>query len=227
MRSWRNGSRGTGAARRLRAALDPVLDEPLPERLLASVRGAVQRHAAEVIALKRKAAPAGRAQWARSRPAWWEARCWAAAAAHAAADARHPRRQVLASGALARALTEQLASSQPPARRCRSVSAFGQERRLLPHVRAARKEYARGLACARTKPGGSRCWRRIRPRPPQATGRGFGAAAGVAHTLDELIAGEPLDAGRGRGARAGCSPEDHTGKLPRRAGCTARLEISS
>src|SRR5205823_341693 len=43
---------------RLRAALRPVLDEPLPERLLEGVRGApAPRHAANVVALKRKAAP--------------------------------------------------------------------------------------------------------------------------------------------------------------------------
>src|SRR5256885_9680994 len=39
---------------RLRAALDPVLDEPPPERLLEGVRGApAPRHAANVVALKR------------------------------------------------------------------------------------------------------------------------------------------------------------------------------
>ena len=43
---------------RLRAALRPVLDEPLPERLLEGVRGApAPRHAANVVALKRNAAP--------------------------------------------------------------------------------------------------------------------------------------------------------------------------
>src|SRR5205807_1410782 len=43
---------------RLRAALDPVLDEPLPQRLLESVRGAAApRPAAKVIPLKRPAAP--------------------------------------------------------------------------------------------------------------------------------------------------------------------------
>src|SRR5256885_14771137 len=50
---------------RLRAALDPVLDEPPPERLLEGVRGApAPRRAANVVALKRKAAP----RW--SWPQW-------------------------------------------------------------------------------------------------------------------------------------------------------------
>ena len=103
---------------RLRAALDPVLDEPLPERLLASVHGApAQRRADNVIPLKPKAAP----RWS-----WPQ---WGAIAASLVGGAllgplllRTPAGavlvsrdgQVLASGALARALTEQLASNQPP-----------------------------------------------------------------------------------------------------------------
>src|ERR1700738_985389 len=103
---------------RLRAALDPGLDEPLPERLLARVHGApAQRRADNVIPLQHKAAP----RWS-----WPQ---WGAIAASLVGGAllgplllRTPggaalvsrEGQVLASGALARALTEQLASNQPP-----------------------------------------------------------------------------------------------------------------
>ena len=196
---------------RLRAALDPVLDEPLPERLLASVRGApLQRHAAEVIAPKRKAAPG------------WSWPQWGAIAAslvggallgpllllRAPAGAALVTRdgQVLASGALARALTEQLASSQPP----------GAPVQIGVSFRARNGDYCRtfvlreksalaGLACRAHE-----AWRlevlAQNPAPPAAaTGyRPAGSAlpAGVAHTLDELIAGEPLDAGAEAAARA-------------------------
>src|SRR5256885_16700349 len=105
---------------RLRAALDPVLDEPPPERLLEGVRGApAPRRAANVVALKRKAAP----RWS-----WPQ---WGAIAAslvggvllgplllRAPAGAALVTRdgQVLASGVLARALTEQLARDRKSTR---------------------------------------------------------------------------------------------------------------
>ncbi len=193
---------------RLRAALDPVLDEPLPERLLASVRGA-QPHAANVIALKRKAAPG------------WSWPQWGAIAASLVGGAllgplllRTPADgalvtrdgQVLASGALARALTGQLASSQPPDAPVQIGVSF----------RARNGDYCRtfvlrgksalaGLACR-----GHEAWRlevlAQNPAPPAAAAgyRPAGSAlpASVAHTLDELIAGEPLDAGAEAAARA-------------------------
>ena len=195
---------------RLRAALDPVLDEPLPERLLATVRSVPARgQAANVVALKRHAAP----RWS-----WPQ---WGAIAASLVGGAllgpllwRTPAGavlvsrdgQVLASGALARALTEQLASNQPP----------GAPVQIGVSFRARSGEYCRtfvlrdesalaGLACR-----AHQAWRlevlAHGPAPPAAaTGyRPAGSAlpAGVAHTLDELIAGEPLDAGAEAAARA-------------------------
>ncbi len=195
---------------RLRGALDPVLDEPLPQRLLASVHGApAQRRADNVIPLKPKAAP----RWS-----WPQ---WGAIAASLVGGAllgplllRTPAGavlvsrdgQVLASGALARALTEQLASNQPP----------GAPVQIGVSFRARNGDYCRtfvlrdksalaGLACR-----GHQAWRlevlAQNPASPVATA-GYRPAssalpASVARALDELIAGEPLDAGAEAAARA-------------------------
>ena len=196
---------------RLRAALDPVLDEPLPERLLASVRGTPEpRRAANVVPLKRKAMP--RWPWPQ----------WGAIAAslvggvllgplllRAPAGAALVTRdgQVLASGVLARALTEQLASDQPR----------GAPVQIGVSFRARNGDYCRtfvlrqksalaGLACR-----GHEVWRlevlAQNPVQPAAAAayRPAGSAlpASVAGRLDELIAGEPLDAGAEAAARAG------------------------
>jgi hypothetical protein len=194
---------------RLRAALDPVLDEPLPERLLASVRGApAPPHAADVIALKRKAVP----RW--SWPQWGAIAASLVGGAllgplllRAPADGALVSRdgQVPASGALARALTGQLASSQPP----------GAPVQIGVSFRAGNGDYCRtfvlrgtsalaGLACR-----GQEAWRlevlaQNPAQPAAAAGyRPAGSAlpTSVARTLDELIAGEPLDAGAEAAAR--------------------------
>jgi len=113
--------------------------------------------------------------------------------------------QVLASGALARALTEQLASNQPP----------GAPVQIGVSFRARNGDYCRtfvlreksalaGLACR-----GHEAWRlevlaQNPAQPAAAAGyRPAGSAlpTSVARTLDELIAGEPLDAGAEAAAR--------------------------
>ena len=193
---------------RLHAALDPVLDEPLPQRLLASVQGAPAQRRADRSALQHQAAP----RWS-----WPQ---WGAIAASLVTGVllgpllwRMPAGsmlvsrdgQVLASGALARALTEQLASNQPP----------GAPVQIGVSFRARNGDYCRtfvlreknalaGLACR-----GHEAWRlevlAQNPAEPAAAA-GYRPAAsalppGVARTLDELIAGEPLDAGAEAAAR--------------------------
>jgi hypothetical protein len=175
---------------RLRAALDPVLDEPLPERLLASVRGTPEpRRAANVVPLKRKAMP--RWPW----PQW-------GAIAASLIDG-----QVLASGALARALSEQLASDQPPGAAVQIGVSFRARNGDYCRTFVLRQKSAlAGLACR-----GHEVWRlevlAQNPLQPAAAAayRPAGSAlpASVARTLDELIAGEPLDAGAEAAARAG------------------------
>ncbi|TLY90096.1 MAG: hypothetical protein E6K23_03330 [Gammaproteobacteria bacterium] len=195
---------------RLRAALDPVLDEPPPERLLEGVRGApAPRRAANVVALKRKAAP----RWS-----WPQ---WGAIAAslvggvllgplllRAPAGAALVTRdgQVLASGVLARALTEQLASDQPRGAPVQIGVSFRARNGDYCRTFVLREQSAlAGLACR-----GREAWRlevlAQTPAQPAAAAdyRPAGSAlpASVARTLDELIAGEPLDAAGETGARA-------------------------
>jgi hypothetical protein len=199
---------------RLRAVLDPVLDEPLPERLLESVRGApALRPAAKVIPLKRPAAPAA--------PRWSWPQLGALAAslvlgallgplllhppAGGGAVVTHDGR-MLAGGALARALTEQLASNQPPGAPVEIGVSFrardgGYCRSFVLHEEKA----LAGIACRERD-----AWRLevLAQAPTSASAAGGYRPAGsalppsVAHTLDELRAGEALDASAEAAARA-------------------------
>jgi hypothetical protein len=193
--------------RRLQAAFEPVLSEPLPERLLASARGADP-----------KAGPGPRRLRAQRRWSWPE---WGAIAASlvigvlAAAllwpagggtsiVARNGR--MFAGGALAGALSSQLASTQPADAPVQIGVSFrtGDGSYCRTFVLRERQSLA-GLAChehgawelrvvAQNESGGS-------------AGGGYRAAAtglppAVARTLDALIAGEPLDASAEAAARA-------------------------
>jgi len=195
---------------RLRAALHPVLDEPLPERLLEGVRGApAPRHAANVVALKRKAAP----RWS-----WPQLGAIAASLIGGAllgplllrepAGAALVTRdgQVLASGMLARALTEQLASNQPRGAPVQIVVSFRARNGDYCRTFVLREQSAlAGLACRAAQAWRLEVLAQIPAQPAAAAGyRPAGSAlpASVARRLDELIAGEPLDAAGETGARA-------------------------
>lgn len=195
---------------RVREAFAPVLTELIPDRLLASVRGApAATPASNVIAFP-----------ARPRPRWsWPQ--WGAMAAslvvgvllgpallrttapQAALETSGGR--VLASGGLARALSQQLASVQPP----------GAPVAIGVSFRARSGGYCRtfvlrdtqsfaGLAC-RAGPA----WDVVALAQSEASGSGGGyRQAGsalppaVSSMLDELIVGEPLDAAGESAARA-------------------------
>ncbi len=192
---------------RLHAALDPVLDEPLPQRLLASVQGAPAPRRADRIPLQHRAAP----RW--SWPQWGAIAASLVAGVllgplllRTPADAVLSRDgQVLASGALARALTGQLASNQPPGAPVQIGVSFRARNGDYCRTFVLRDESAlAGLACR-----AQHAWRlevlaHTPALPAAAAGyRPAGSAlpASVTHTLDELIAGEPLDAGAEAAAR--------------------------
>jgi hypothetical protein len=192
----------------LRAAFAPVLTEPVPERLLASVRGAP--------------APAGNvvAFQARPRPRWsWPQ--WGAMAASLVvgvllgpvllrpsapqAPLATSGGRVLASGALAGALSQQLASSQPP----------GAPVAIGVSFRARSGVYCRSFLLREAQPlAGLACragpaWQvvALAQSEPPGSGSGYRQAgstlpAAVSRTLDELILGEPLDAAGESTARA-------------------------
>jgi hypothetical protein len=199
--------------RRLRAALQaayaPVLDEPIPQRLLATLQAPPR-------VVDVAAAPAPRAARWRLRWRWFE---WGALAASLALGAligslvaletRAPigteGGQLVARGALARALTEQLAAAPPddaPVRIGLSfVSKAGEYCRTFALASATPLA---GLACrsddrwrvqvvaageaAAVAPGGYR---------PAATE----LPSAVLRAVDEAIAGTALDAEAERAAR--------------------------
>jgi anti-sigma factor RsiW len=194
---------------RVRDAFTPVLEEPVPERLLASVRGAAPaERTGNVVAFKQR--PQARWSWPQ----------WGAMAASLVvgvllgpllrpsapqAPLETSGGRVLASGVLSQALSRQLASAQPP----------GAPVAIGVSFRARSGDYCRtfvlresqslaGLAC-RAGPG----WQVValaQSEAPGAAAGGYRQAASalppaVARTLDELIVGEPLDAAAETAAR--------------------------
>ena len=195
---------------RLRAAFDPVLDEPLPKRLIESVHGApAQRPAAKVIPLRRAAA---------RRWSWPQLGALAASlilgallgplllhlpAGGGAIVTRDG--QMLASGVLARALTEQLASSQPPAAPVQIGVSFRARDGAYCRSFLLREQRAlAGVACREHDAWRLEVLAQAQAEPSAAAGfkpAGSALPPSVARTLDELRAGEPLDAGAEAAAR--------------------------
>ncbi len=193
---------------RLHAAFEPVLAEPLPERLLAAARGtAPQPRAGKVTALRRA-------------PARWSWPQWGALAASLLLGAllgpwlvRAPGRAalithdgaVLAAGTLARALSEQLASNQPADAAVQIGVSFRSRGGDYCRTFVLREKSAlAGLACR--DHGAWRLETLAASESAPAAGGEYRAAAtalppAVAGTLDALIAGEPLDANAEAAAR--------------------------
>lgn len=197
-------SRQRALRERVRDAFAPSLTEPVPERLLASVRGApAGARAGNVI-------PFG----ARPRPRWsWPQ--WGAIAASLIvgvllgplllrpsapqAPIESSGGRVLASGVLAHALSQQLASAQPRGGPVAIGVSFrarsgGYCRTFVLHE----TQSLAGLAC---REGPEWAVMALARSEARSTGGGGGyTQAGsalppaVSRTLDELIAGEPLDA---------------------------------
>ncbi|HYM43315.1 MAG TPA: hypothetical protein VET46_11180 [Steroidobacteraceae bacterium] len=202
---------------RLHTAFEPVLAEPVPQRLLAAARGTGEpRRTDNVIAL------AGR------RPPRWSWPQWSAMAASlivgvllgpwllrsaappAPFDVSGGR--LLAGGALARALSQQLASEQPAAAPVTIGISFrarrgGYCRTFVLH----RGESLAGVAC-REGPSWQVMALAQSAASPGAPAGGYRQAASalppaVAGTLDELMEGDPLDGASEAAARAhGWSP---------------------
>jgi hypothetical protein len=193
----------------VREAFAPVLTEPVPERLLASVRGApAAGRTGKVVAFQ-----------ARPRPRWsWPQ--WGAMAASLVVGVllgpvllrpsapQSPLEtsggRVLASGVLAGALSQQLASAQAPGAPVAIGVSFrarsgGYCRTFVLHE----TQSLAGLACR-----AGQAWEVVALAQGEAPGSGGYRQAGsalppaVSHTLDELIQGEPLDSAGEAAARA-------------------------
>jgi hypothetical protein len=192
---------------RLHAAYEPVLNEPLPERLLESARGLGR--AGNVVPLRSRPAP----RW--SWPQWGAIAASLAVGVLSGALLLRPgsgsgpivtrNGQMLASGVLSSALSNQLASTQPPDAPVHIGVSFRTGDGTYCRTFALRERQAlAGLAChergswqlqvlARSEAGGNAggAYRPAASALPPA----------VARTLETMIAGEPLDAGAEAAAR--------------------------
>ena len=194
----------------LQQAFSPVLAEPVPERLLASVRGASARQRlSNVIEPQRRP----RARWS-----WPQ---WGAMAASLVIGAllgplllRSPTGntpvdtrggQMLAHGMLERALSEQLASTQPAAAAVQVGVSFRARSGAYCRTFVMHDEsQLAGLACRERSAWRVETLARNDSGPTGAGLRPAGSALppAVAGTVDQLIAGEPLDAAAEAAARA-------------------------
>jgi hypothetical protein len=192
----------------LRGAFDPVLEEPLPERLVATARGRPHEARGVVVPLR----PVAAARWT-----WPQ---WGALAASLIVGLlvgpwlmRGTERApvitsdgiLLAHAALARALSEQLASNQGAAAPVQIGVSFRSHSGAYCRTFALREKGAlAGLACHEH---GSWHVEALATTESQTTGSGYRTAASalppaIAGTIDALIAGEPLDARAEAEARA-------------------------
>lgn len=196
---------------RVQDAFAPVLTEPVPERLLAAARGGASGQRADnVIAFQ-----------ARLRPRWsWPE--WGAMAACLVAGvllgpqllrpsaAPNPLEtsggRVVASGVLAHALSQQLSSTQPAGAAVEiGVSFRARDGGYCRTFVLREAQSLAGLACR-----AGTAWQVVtlaQSGTPGAPGGGYRQAGSalppaVARTLDDLIAGEPLDAAGEAAARA-------------------------
>jgi hypothetical protein len=204
--------------RRLRARLhsefDPVLREPIPERLLAATQGtAAKARTSNLVWLKR--IPARDWSW----PQWSAIAASLVLGVLIAPMLRHEPTEgplgirdgkVFASGALAHALSEQLASNQPANASVHiGVSFLSRNGDYCRTFMLRDKSAVTGLAC---RDGGS--WRlqalAATDRATSGSGEYQPAASSlpppIEQSLDALIVGDPLDAkgeaaARGKGWR--------------------------
>lgn len=183
---------------RLHDAFDPVLEEPVPERLLATARGTqASARFGGVVALRR----IGRARWS-----WPQLSALAATLVlgtlvglsllRTAAPLVTRDGAVLAGGTLARALSEQLASTQPADAPVQIGVSFRSHSGDYCRTFVLRdKSVLAGLACH--EHGTWRMAALAAGESHETAGYRTAASAlppAVAGTLDAMIAGEPFDA---------------------------------
>jgi hypothetical protein len=191
---------------RLQRACAPLLEEPVPERLLDAARGA--RAPAAVPPLPRARPPVRRWSW----PQWSAIAASLVVGALLGPPLLHPPDgsvtardgRLLATGALAQALSRQLVSTQAPNAAVRIGLSF--RRRDGAYCRSfllrAPSPLA-GVACREQDAWRMQVLAGALPGPAVGDYRPAAAAmpAAVTGTVDALIAGEPLDAAAEAAAR--------------------------
>jgi negative regulator of sigma E activity len=195
---------------RLRGEFAPVLQEPVSERLIVAARGAAARASpTNVVPLPTQ--PTARWSWPQ----------WAAMAASLAVGvlvapllwrqgAGGPLAvqggHVVATGALAHALSEQLASNQAPGAPVGIGVSFLSRNGSYCRTFLLREQGAlAGVACRQEEQWRLEAVATATPSfaaPGQYRPAASSLPPAVAHTIDELIIGEPLDAGAERAARS-------------------------
>jgi negative regulator of sigma E activity len=191
----------------LRSAFDPVMDEPVPARLSAAAHGRPDEPR-RVVPLRPRAV----ARW--SWPHWSALAAslilglmlgpWLMRPAERAPLVTSDG-ALLAQGSLARALSQQLASSQSAIEPVQIGVSFRSRSGAYCRTFAMRdKNVLAGLACHEQ---GNWHVEALAMSEPSSAGDGYRTAAtalppAIAGTLDALIAGEPLDARAEAAARA-------------------------
>jgi hypothetical protein len=187
---------------RLHSQFDPVLKEPIPEQLLAAAKGtSTNVRTGEIISRTR--IPARHWSW----PQWGAIAASLIVGVFVGPLLRHETGdgslgihdgKVLASGALAHALSDQLASNQIADAPVRvGVSFLSRNGNYCRTFVLRNKSAVAGLACRDRD-----AWRLetlAATRSPDSVSGGYQAAASslpkvIAQSVDELIIGEPLDA---------------------------------
>jgi hypothetical protein len=193
---------------RLKAAFDPVIDEPVPERLLAAARGAAPVRAPGNVVPLRRAAPA---RW--SWPQWAALAAslvlgvvlgpWLGRVSGGAPLVAHDG-ALQAGGALARALSEQLAATQSAAAPVHIGVSFRARSGAFCRSFVLRDKSAlAGVACREHD-----TWQlQVLAVAASPQGAAYQPAASslppaVAGAVDALIEGEALDARGEAAARA-------------------------
>jgi len=193
---------------RLQAAYAPVLDEPLPERLLAATRGTPAKVVVDLAAAREARQPQRRWRWAE----------WGAMAASlitgviggqlllAPDDTLLSGKDgsLVAGGPLARALTEQLASVPPAGSKVQIGTSFmAKSGRYCRSFVLAQNAPLAGLAC---RDGDAWTLQLVAPAAKPESGGGYRMAASalppaLLKAIDEQIQGAPLDAPAEQAAR--------------------------
>lgn len=195
---------------KLRSAFDPVLNESPPDRLIAAARGApAVRREGNVIPLRRK--PASRWSWPQ----------WGAVAAslivgvlagqtllHSPSSETITTRngQLLAGGVLARALSDQLASTQPQTAPVQiGVSLKSKNGDYCRTFVVRESATVAGLACRESQEWRLRALAQSEPTPAsgsQLRPAGSSLPRSILQAVDETMAGQPLDARAEAAARS-------------------------
>ena len=195
--------------RKLRAGFDPVLDEPVPAHLLSLVRGAhVAAKPAQLLQFRsRPVAQRSWLQWSSLAASFaLGALAWHfASRLNSAAPLTANHGELVASGALERALDGQLAADQTPAAAVQmGVSFRSRQGSYCRTFRLRDTTAAAGLACRERDAWTVQILVHDAPAAAQGEYRQAASAmpATVLRAVEDSIAGEPLDSADEAAARA-------------------------